>query len=618
MALRKLRKTLKPVIWVLTILFIASLLAVGGSGIAGAGDRNNKVVVKVNGEKIKTLELERVFSNAISQYQNYYGNKIDEEFIKLMMFNGLIEQKVIAQHAKEYGVKVSSAEIKKEYEDITKDMDKETIKRMLFMQGLTKDKFKKELKASLIAKKTRDAIMAKYVPSKEEVQEYYEDNKDGQYEGKAFKDVEVKVTEDVKNINKARYYKKVVEELMAKSKIDIAKPKMITVKNSNGVEEKRAESTDYSKYMKKDVLQVGNYKITNVMLENKVFMKLMFGAASKEAAVAAAKDEFKRDVALAEAAVARGIKVGADVAYEDTFDYLRDRLSKKVRAELKPSDADLRAYFESVKEVGGQKTAVKDRYAQKESADANIIFIGNKPSDEDRADAKKKAEAVLAEAKEGKDFAELAKKYSEDPGSAANGGELGWFGKKQMVADFENAAFKGKKGEVYPEVVNTQFGYHIIKVEDKNESEEKVKASHILIKVKASDKTKADIAAKVEKIKAEAVAGKSMEELAKANSELENKTVFTNISRDGNIEGIGNGKEVAAAVYAAKVNEVRSVTTDTGTYIVKTVKYLPAKAAVFEEVKAKVAKDYAMEKSVEEMDKIATQGAAGVTIKELK
>lgn len=618
MALRKLRKTLKPVIWVLTILFIASLLAVGGSGIAGTGERNNKVVVKVNGEKIKELELERVFSNAISQYQNYYGNKIDEEFIKLMMFNGLIEQKVIAQHAKEYGVKVSSAEIKKEYEDITKDMDKETIKRMLFMQGLTKDKFKKELKASLIAKKARDAIMAKYVPSKEEVQEYYEDNKDGQYAGKAFKDVEAKVTEDVKNMNKARYYKKVAEELMAKSKIEIAKPKMITVKNSNGVEEKRAESTDYSKYMKKDVLQVGNYKITNVMLENKAFMKLMFGAANKEAAVAAAKDEFKRDVALAEAALARGIKVGADVAYEDTFDYLRDRLSKKVRAELKPADADLKAYFESVKDLGGQKTAVKDRYAQKESADANIIFIGNKPSDEDRAVAKKKAEGVLAEAKEGKDFAELAKKYSEDPGSAASGGELGWFGKKQMVADFENAAFKGKKGEVYPEVVNTQFGYHIIKVEDKNESEAKVKASHILIQVKASDKTKADIAAKVEKVKGEAAAGKSMEELAKANSELENKAVFTNISRDGNIDGVGNGKEVADAVYAAKVNEVKTVTTDAGNYIVKTVKYVPAKAAVFEEVKEKVAKDYAMEKSVEEMDKIATQGAAGVTVKELK
>ena len=67
MALRKLRKTLKPIIWVLTILFIASLLAVGGSGIAGTGERNNKVVVKLNGEKIKELEIERVFSNAISQ-----------------------------------------------------------------------------------------------------------------------------------------------------------------------------------------------------------------------------------------------------------------------------------------------------------------------------------------------------------------------------------------------------------------------------------------------------------------------------------------------------------------------------------------------------------------------
>ena len=139
-----------------------------------------------------------------------------------------------------------------------------------------------------------------------------------------------------------------------------------------------------------------------------------------------------------------------------------------------------------------------------------------------------------------------------------------------------------------------------------------------MIQVKASDKTKADIAAKVEKVKAEAAAGKSMEELAKANSELENKTVFTNISRDGNIDGVGNGKEVADAVYAAKVNEVKTVTTDAGNYIVKTVKYVPAKAAVFEEVKEKVAKDYAMEKSVEEMDKIATQGAAGVTVKELK
>jgi parvulin-like peptidyl-prolyl isomerase len=63
-------------------------------------------------------------------------------------------------------------------------------------------------------------------------------------------------------------------------------------------------------------------------------------------------------------------------------------------------------------------------------------------------------------------FAELAKKYSDDPGSAANGGELGWFGKGQMVPEFENASFSTPVGNI-SKPVRTQFGYHIILVEGK-------------------------------------------------------------------------------------------------------------------------------------------------------
>ena len=76
------------------------------------------------------------------------------------------------------------------------------------------------------------------------------------------------------------------------------------------------------------------------------------------------------------------------------------------------------------------------------------------------------AKAVLAEIKKGTDFAELAKQKSKDPGAAAEGGDLGYFAKEQMVPEFAEAAFKMDKGQL-SEPVKTQFGWHVIKVEDK-------------------------------------------------------------------------------------------------------------------------------------------------------
>lgn len=81
--------------------------------------------------------------------------------------------------------------------------------------------------------------------------------------------------------------------------------------------------------------------------------------------------------------------------------------------------------------------------------------------------AQKLASDILAKIKSGEDFAALAKKYSSDPGSGQNGGDLNWFGKGAMVPEFEKAAFALKKGEVSG-LVKTQFGYHIIKVTDKD------------------------------------------------------------------------------------------------------------------------------------------------------
>ena len=90
----------------------------------------------------------------------------------------------------------------------------------------------------------------------------------------------------------------------------------------------------------------------------------------------------------------------------------------------------------------------------------------NELSDEKKAEAKEKAQEVLAKVKSGEDFATLAKEYSEDTGSAINGGDLDFFPRGYMVEPFEKAAFSMKVGEV-SDLVESNFGYHIIKVTDK-------------------------------------------------------------------------------------------------------------------------------------------------------
>lgn len=80
-----------------------------------------------------------------------------------------------------------------------------------------------------------------------------------------------------------------------------------------------------------------------------------------------------------------------------------------------------------------------------------------------------KAKEILAKVQSGGDFAQLARENSVDPGSARNGGDLGWFEQNRMVKEFAEAAFAAEKGAIVGPV-KTQFGYHIIRVEDKRDS----------------------------------------------------------------------------------------------------------------------------------------------------
>jgi peptidyl-prolyl cis-trans isomerase D len=130
--------------------------------------------------------------------------------------------------------------------------------------------------------------------------------------------------------------------------------------------------------------------------------------------------------------------------------------SSRLRRTLPVTDEELRAYYDE-----HQADFVLGEQAQAR----HILFRVNPGSDaSQRAEAKMRAEGVLEILETGVDFAELAAKHSDDPGSKDSGGDLGWFGRGEMVPEFETAVFGAKPGEILGPV-ESQFGFHLIKVE---------------------------------------------------------------------------------------------------------------------------------------------------------
>lgn len=134
---------------------------------------------------------------------------------------------------------------------------------------------------------------------------------------------------------------------------------------------------------------------------------------------------------------------------------VRKYIDKEIAPGTKITEEDVKKLYEEN----------KDKLAVPEQVEASHILIRVAPDakPEEKEKAKAKAQDLQKKAAAGGDFAQLAKENSEDPGSAPNGGSLGYFVKEQMVEPFAVAAFALKPGQV-SEVVETQFGFHVIKV----------------------------------------------------------------------------------------------------------------------------------------------------------
>ena len=309
----------------------------------------------------------------------------------------------------------------------------------------------------------------------------------------------------------------------------------------------------------------------------------------------------------------------------------------KFREGITPSDAEIAKYFEDHKEtfrvpekrkirfltvdqesfraketVSGQQIERHyneniQQYSTPEQVRASHILL--KTDGKDDAAVKKQAGEILAKAKGGADFAELAKKYSQDESNAAKGGDLDYFGRGQMVPEFDAAAFSMQPGQI-SDLVKTQYGYHIIKMVDKKAATQRPLSE---VRAQIEDQLKWE--------QAQAQAQKTADDIAK---DLKKPADFDAVARrhglqvtesgffqqDEPIAGIGMAPSVAQQAFTMQVGDVSdAIRTQQGfafiTVLARQDPYVPK----VDEVKNKVRDALVKEKSIE----AARQKAASLT-----
>lgn len=223
------------------------------------------------------------------------------------------------------------------------------------------------------------------------------------------------------------------------------------------------------------------------------------------------------------------------------------------------------------------------------------------PFGQDENAAKAKAEALYNRAKGGEDFAKLARENSTDFASAKNGGDLGYFGKGQMVKEFEDAAFGGTVGQVVAPV-KTSYGYHVIKITGKSANDFVVE--RIVNRVKASGSTVEEAFSKAGDFQYLADKNDFEGEAKIMNYKVMESPAFNEDSYG--IPGIGANKALVQFAFDGDLNDISEVyKTPAGYVVAKITEIVKPGVRKFEEVKASVRQQALREKKMEKARDIA-------------
>ena len=265
----------------------------------------------------------------------------------------------------------------------------------------------------------------------------------------------------------------------------------------------------------------------------------------------------------------------------------------KVQAGLQVTRDDLQGYYNQH----------RDEYRVPEQVEVSHIWIkmplpgeDGKIDEKGVADAQHRAEDLLKQLQNGAKFEDVAKKYSEDPGSSNVGGSLGWIGKSQMGAEFEKAAAALQKGKISG-VVKTVDGFHIIRVDDRQDAH-----------MKTLEEVKSQIEPIVKQQKAQQAAQKQAEDLLQqaktqgldAAAAAKGVAVATSdfFSRRDVVPGVGPAPQLMDAVFtAAEKSPADMAATSQGFAVFQLLAVQPPSTPTFEEIRTKVEEQFKNERA---------------------
>jgi len=265
----------------------------------------------------------------------------------------------------------------------------------------------------------------------------------------------------------------------------------------------------------------------------------------------------------------------------------------KAAADVQVTSDDLRTYYDQH----------RDQYRMPEQVEVSHILIktplpgpDGKVDEKGVAEARHRAEDLLQQLKSGAKLEDLAKKYSEDTGSAKQGGSLGWIGKGQTVPEFEKTAFSLSKGQM-SDLVKSSYGFHIIRVDDKREAH-----------VRTLDEVKPEIEPVIKHQKGQQIAQKKADALMKqartlgldAAAATLGVPVITSdfFSRKDNLPGLGPANQFMDAVFASAENSPPDMApASQGITVFQLLGVKPASTPTFEEIRSRVEDEFKNERS---------------------